>query len=84
MTELGYVTEDRLGPVVGVPGRVRHRRSADSLVHCTGGTGMAILWFQHGRCEHGRSLVPSTGEAWPGREKRRRRTKERREEEERS
>jgi hypothetical protein len=46
---------------------------------------------QHGRCGHGRSLVPSTGGAWPGRgaprcyrgEKRRRRIEERREEEKR-
>jgi len=46
---------------------------------------------QHGQCGHSRSLVPSTGGAWPRggalrcckREKRRRRTEERREEEKR-
>ncbi len=86
--ELGSVTEGQpgsarhfqtpgfppTGPVVGVPGRVRHRRPAGSLVPCTGGTGTAILWFptravrarpfsgsQHRLCGHGRSLVPSTG-----------------------
>ncbi len=117
VTELGSVTKGRpspawhsrtpgfpsTGPAVGVPGRVRHRRPAGSLVPCMGGTGTAVLWFparvvrarpfsgsQHGRCEHGRSLVPSTGGAWPGggalrccRRKRRRRTEERREEEKR-
>jgi len=92
--------EQRPG-IADVKNRICHRRSAGSLVPCTGGTGTAVLWFpawavrarpfsgsQHGRCEHGRFLVPSMGGVWPGggalrccrREKRRRRTKERREE----
>jgi len=33
------------GPPWGVPGQVRHRRPAGSLVPCMGGTGTAVLWF---------------------------------------
>jgi hypothetical protein len=35
----------RSGLPWGVPGQVRHRRPAGSLVPCTGGTGTAVLWF---------------------------------------
>jgi hypothetical protein len=90
VTELGSVTKGRSGSTQhsriftdrarrGVPGWVRHKRPAGSLVPCTGETGTAVLWFparavrarpfsssQHGRYEHSHSLVPNTRGAWPG------------------
>lgn len=90
MTELGSITKGRLGLARhsriftdrarrGVPGRVRHKRPAGSLVPYTGEMGTTVLWFparavqarlfsgsQHGRCGHSRYLVPNTWGAWPG------------------
>jgi len=66
VTELGSVTEGRSGPPWGVPGRVRHRRPAGSLVPARVERARSFSGSQHGRCGHGRSLVPSTGGAWPG------------------
>jgi len=66
VTELRSVTEGRSGPPWGVPGRVRHRRPAGSLVPARVERARSFSGSQHGRCGHGRSLVPSTGGAWPG------------------
>ncbi len=49
---LGLPDFCRPGPPWGVPGLVRHRRPAGSLVPCTGGMGTIVLWFPT-RAEHG-------------------------------
>ncbi len=76
-----------IGPAVGGC-RARSVTEGRPAFWCTGGTGRSFSGSEHGRCGHDRSLVPSTGGAWPGggalrcckRKKRRRRTEERREE----
>jgi len=106
MMELGSVTEGRPGPArhsrtPGFPptgpavGGCRARSVTEGRPALWSPARVERAWpfsgSQHGRCGHGRSLVPSTGGTWPGggalrccrRKKRRRRTKERREEEER-
>jgi len=93
ITELRSVTEGR-------PGLARHSRipGFPPIGPTVGGVGPGppqkagrLSGPLHGWNGHGRSLVPSTGGAWPGgralrcykREKKRRRTEERREEEKR-
>jgi len=76
---LGHSSTEQRPEIADVKNRVHHKRPASSLVLCTGGMGMAILWFparavrahpfsgfQHGQCGHGCSLVPNTGGAWSG------------------
>ncbi len=78
MIELGSITERRLGLIrnsrtpgfrsteliMGVPGRVRHRRPVGSLVPYTGGTGTVVLcfpaWAERGLGEERCTIVDET------------------------